>query len=282
MSVSTAMKEALQSNVTFLCDVWKMTAADGAVAAYAAHTMDLPYNSVTYKAAPVEPARAVRKIGLEPDTAELTGVFDEQVTRVDVDRKRWANARIVREIVCYTDLTLGYALKQSGFAGKIDRTGEVFTVEFLSLSHPLSQTIGDLTSNTDRNRTIEATGIATPSSFYHSGTVLSVTSQRKFRISHVAANDTYFQNGRAEFTSGLNNGLKMEIKTGVRVDSNTRTEIELQLAMPYTIAIGDTVRLVRGYKGTRDDAKDIDAEAVLNAEAEWELAPWGVILKYEE
>lgn len=278
---SAAMLLHLASNVTFLAELWRMTAPDGTVAAYAAHTRDLTYDSVLYKAAPVEPTRPTRKIGVEPDGAELFGVFDSIVTEAGLVGGKWKKARIQKDIVNYTDLTMGSALIQKGFAGEFSIRNGTFRVEYRSLSSLLQQRIGDLTSPLDRRRTLAETGISL-AAHTHATTVQSFTDRRKFKVSYVQPSSDYFKYGLATFTSGANNGLKMEIKSSTTADGGTRTEIELQLPMPSAIAVTDGVSLVRGYDGTRAGAKLIDTALVTSMEAEPDLPGLNSILTYPE
>ena len=54
--------------------------------------------------------------------------------------------------------------------------------------------------------------------------------------------DGFFNNGLIEIVTGLNAGLKMEIK---QYTQSTKL-IELQLPLPYNISAGDTVKITQG------------------------------------
>lgn len=281
MSATQPQKDALASNAIFPCDLWKIVAPDGTVAAFASYTkLYLVYNGTTYRGTASEPTTGVYATGLDADTAELIGVFDETLTREDVEGGRWEGAVIYKEILIdVRNPSLGSVRKRKGKAGKITPMGPKFTLEFRSLRDPLRQKVGVITSNADRNRSLGETGVDV-SGFTHETTVASFTSRRKFKVPYVQTEDDYFQGGLAEFTSGANAGQSMEIKSST--DDGSETEIELQLSMRSPIAEDDEVTLIRGYKGTREDAKAIGEEAVLNAQAEWDLPPLGFIFKYPE
>ncbi|HEX8774899.1 MAG TPA: DUF2163 domain-containing protein [Pyrinomonadaceae bacterium] len=280
MSATQEIKDALASNVIFPCDLWKFTAADGTVAAYASHTRNLVYAGVTYKASPNEPSTSVITTGLEADTSEILIIPDDVMTKEDIEAGRWTNAVIHKEIlVDYRTPSLGSVRKMKGWAGQFVPVGRKYRVEFRSLKDRLRQKVGDLTSNTDRNRTLGDTGVDV-SLFTHETSVVSVTDRRKFKVSYLQPEADYFQYGLAEFTSGTNAGQKMEIKSST--DDGAETEIELQLKMHSEIAEDDEVTLTRGYKGTREDAKALGEEAVLNAQAEWDTPTRGFVLHYPE
>lgn len=247
MTVSAAMIDHLGSNATFLCEVWKMVARDTTAVAYAAHTRYITYNSTTYHPMPIEPTQSTNRLGLEANSFDISGVFDDTLTEASILAGKWKGARVTKERINYLDVSMGYATKEVGFAGKFNLRRDGFTIECLSLSSLLAQEIGDLTSPLDRRRRLSELGI-TITSFTHARTVSSFTDRRNFVVGGSAQVGGYFANGVAVWTSGLNSGIEMEIK------NNTGNTIELQLPMPYNIANGNGVTLYRGYDGTRDDA----------------------------
>jgi len=272
---SAALLEHLQGNVTFLCPIWRMTATDGTVAAYAAHTRNLTFETVLYKAAQCETTRFTQTLGVKnANHVELFGIFDDIVTEEELQGGKWKNAKIQYEIVNYLNLSQGSVQKVKGQAGKVSINNGTFTVELRSLSDLLSQEIGELTSPVDRNRRPEDLGVdMTP--FTHARTVTAVTDYRRFTVGGAAQANDYFQYGRAEWTGGDNDNLEMEIKT------NTGNVIELVLPMRSEIQIGDTVTLIAGYDGTRTQARDkFGAADAFNGEPD--LPGLKGILKYPE
>jgi uncharacterized phage protein (TIGR02218 family) len=256
----------LQGSPRFLFDVWKITAQDAQVAAYANCTRDIVYGGVTYKAAAFEPTRATRKKGLSPDSAELAGVYDSIINRADIHGRRWADAAIqIDRVNFFNPDAWGSALTQRGFAGKWSPGLYNFTVEFLGLSSWLHQPIGKLTSPIDRTRRADQTGVSM-TGFIHATTVTAVITQRRiFKVSYVQPSVDYFKYGIVTWTSGGNNGLAQgEGKTSTTTDSGTRTQIELQRPTLRDITVGDGVTLAIGYDGTLNAAKALGANAVLN------------------
>lgn len=250
----------LAEPVTTLCPIWKITATDNTLAAYAAHTRSLTFESVVYSPAPVEPTRLSQRIGLEPNSVELFGVFDSIITEPDVQGGRWKNASIQYEWVNYLDLTMGSVGKIKGKAGEISIENGTYRLELRSLAELMQQEIGELTSPIDRNRRPEDLGVSM-TAFTHARTVTAVDDRMNFTVNGTAQANDYFAYGRAEFTSGANAGLKMEVK------ANVGNAIELQLPMRSAIVIGDNVTLIAGYDGTREQARDkFSAAAAVNSE----------------
>lgn len=275
MPVSSQMLDHLGSNITFLVPIWRMTATDTTVAAYAAHTRNLTFDSVNYVAACVEPTRFNQTLGvLEANHVELFGVLDDTVTEEDIQGGKWKNAKLVFEYVNYLDLTMGSVGRMKGQAGKFTIQNGTFRVEFRSLSDLLSQEIGDVTSPIDRNRRPEDLGVSMVP-FTFARTVTAVTDRRQFTVNGTAQANDYFAYGRVEWTSGDNNGLEMEVK------ANVGNAIDLQLPMRSAIQIGDTVNLIAGYDGSREQARDKFA-ATAAMDAEPDLPGLKAVLKYPE
>lgn len=278
---SASMLSHLQSNITFLIPIWTMLATDNTRASYAAHTRNISFNSISYSAAPVEPSQFTQTLGLEANHVELFGVLDGTVTEPDIQGGKWKNAKITFEYIAYDPATgaasatvIGSVSKMKGQAGKFSLNNGTFRVEFRSLSDLLSQEIGELTSPVDRNRRPEDLGVSMVA-FTHARSVTAVTNRMVFTVGGTAQANDYFKYGRAEFTSGANSGLKMEIKSSVG------NVITLQLPMRSDIAIGNSVTLIAGYDGSREAARDkFSAAEAFNGEPD--LPGLKAIIKYPE
>jgi uncharacterized phage protein (TIGR02218 family) len=270
---TTEQKEALASNVTFCCEIFKMVARDGSVLAVAQHTQNLTVGGTAYKAKPFEIEQMEAQLGLDPDTSRLTGVFDDDITEAGVRGGKWRGARIYTAVVVdYRNLSFGVVAERSGFAGRFTLNNGRFSVEFLSLSQLLSQELGELTSPVDRRRRLDELGIDI-AAHTHATTVTGVTDRRVFTVGDVQA-DGYYQYGLALFTSGANSGLEMEIK------NNVGGVLTLQLPMRSPIVNGDGVTLIRGYDGTRDAAKLLGSAVVEGLESEPDLPGLSAVLTY--
>lgn len=211
-------------------------------------------DSVVYTVSSVESTRPVQSLGLQPNSIEISGVFDDIFTRADAEGGRWKKARFRYEVVNYLDLTMGSTQIIEGFLGKVTVTSPVsYKIEFLSKSEALQPLLGQYTSPLDRN--VFPTGVSV-ATYTHTGAVKSVSvSRRKFKIDYVQPEADFLQYGLITFTSGANSGLSMDIKTSATTDGSTRTEIELQLPMKGDIAVNDTVSVIAGYNGTREQMK---------------------------
>lgn len=280
---SAAMLSHLASNVTFLIPIWSITSAEGEVARYAGHTRDVSFGAQTYTAAPVEPTRFSQTLGvLEANHVELFGVFDSVISEDEIQGGKWRNAKVVFEYIAIDPATgvasltvTGSVGKMKGQAGKFSINNGTFRVELRSLSDLLQQDIGELTSPLDRNRSPEALGVSMGPFTFARTVTGTPPDRRNFTVNGTAQVNDYFKYGRAQFTSGANNGLRMEIK------ANVGNVIELQLPMRSDIANGDTVTLIAGYDSTRDQARDKFASAI-NFNGEPDLPGIKGVVSYPE
>lgn len=253
---STEIREALAANATFVTGdpIIKLTSRAGVVAAYAPHTRYLSVGGTLYSPYyPVDAARPSAKVGLQPDSGEFVAPFDDIITKADVIAGLWKGARVYTAyLVDYRNPSLGVVQEREWFVGRTKPRGSMFTMELLSKSQALSQQIGAVTSPIDRNRMPEQLGV-NMASFTHAATVTGVVSRRVFTTG-VAQADVggvpYFMYGRAEWLTGNNADLSMEIET------NAAGVITLQLPMRSDIQVGDTLNLIAGYDGTREQARD--------------------------
>lgn len=273
-----AQKEALRSNVTFCTGdpLIKVVAKDGTTLAYVPHTRYLTVGGQLYTpASPVDAARPVCKVGLQPDSGEFIGVFDDIITEADVYGGRWKGASIYTAyVVDYRDTSLGVVQERNWKVGKIKPRGESFMMELLSLSSALNQQIGEETQAIDRRRRLDELGISI-AAYTHATTVTAVTDRRRFTVGYVAAN-SYFRYGLIRWTSGANDDLEMEIK------DNVAGAIELQLPMRSNVVIGDACVLIRGFDGSRESAKLIGAAVVESMQAEPDTPSLDQVYRYPE
>ncbi len=274
-TTSAGMIEANSSNIIFLTPIWKLTSRDGQIAAYSGHTRScvgrqynprtvFTFGGVDYKPSVVTNTRDVHKIGLQPNSTQITGLFDSIVTRREVEGGRWKLATAVFEYVSYMDLTLGSTGKIAGYVGQISIQDPFYQMEVISNSGLLQQLIGEMTSPTDRN-TLPA-GVL-KSDWEVTRDVVSSADRRHLVINGTAKPNGWFDNGVIYWATGANSKYPgAEIKTSL---GNT---IELQLPMPEDIAgstpgPADSVVVLAGYDGSRSQARDKFSDAIdMNAE----------------
>jgi hypothetical protein len=171
-----------------------MTTADDYVAAYCLHTRPLLFGGVTYKPSAVEPARPVQKIGLQPNSIEIKGVFDDVVLRCDIEAGYWRGATIRYEVVNYLDLTMGSTMVVEGKVGKTTvLNSTAYQIEFVFKSDALQPLLGHMTAPIDRNSF--PAGVNVASYTYSSLSISDVIDRTHFKVSYAQTVNNYFKWG---------------------------------------------------------------------------------------
>jgi uncharacterized phage protein (TIGR02218 family) len=282
-----AMIDALGSNIFWPCPIWKLTSRDGLTAAYAAHTrftvgrginptQAFVFNGVTYKPSVTNVARDVLKIGLTANSVQVDGIFDDIITRPDVEAGRWKMAKIVYEYVNYLDLSMGSTRQIKGIAGKWVIAGFGYQTELLSNSVLLEQLFGHLTSPTDRNNWPAGVPKA---SFTVARNVTASPDRRHLTIDGAPPPNDYYKYGVIRWLNG-----PLSKTSGMEIKGNVGSALELMLPMPADISAtgpNNQVTLLAGYDGTREQARD-KFNDVIDMDCEPDLPGLRTVLSYPE
>lgn len=258
MPVTSDMKTYLAGSVLTLATIWKFTAKAGAVVRLTNHTRDIVFGGQTYSSAPVVPTEIERRLGLSPDNYELTipyraGEFEYS----DIIAGLWRNARVEMRVVNYLDTALGHAQYTLGEITTLGVGHFACKPNIETLTHRLSQPIGDVYSPKCRVKRLGGPGCGVDlTTFTHTRNVVTPTNRRVFTVDGTAQADGYFSYGTALFTSGANADIEIEIRKNI---GNT---ITLMLPLPFDLSAGDDVRLIAGCDRTIDACRDKFSNAI--------------------
>lgn len=242
MPISEAIKTALAQGTGHFVTVVRVTAKPsrgGDEIAYALHTRDVVYDGTTFIAAPFEPSKMQQTAGTQADNATLNHVLGDLFDKANIKGGKWAGARI--ELMCLdtNQLAEGPARRHLGRVGDVNTGGQEAQTEFRGLMQLLSQEIGDRTSRRCRLKLGSPECGVDIADFTFPGTVAAITNQQRFDTD-TNEPDEFFNRGRIIWTSGLNDGLEMEVVT------NDGGEIVLFLPMPSLVQVGDDFDLIAG------------------------------------
>jgi uncharacterized phage protein (TIGR02218 family) len=146
----------------------------------------------------------------------------------------------------WSDTSMGIVWDRKGRLGEVS-TGRVsFTAELRGLAQNLQQVIGRVYTASCNADFGDARCGKSLASYTVSGSVSSVSSNRIFADSSRTEADHYFRYGLLTWTSGANDGLKMEVKGFL----NAGGVFELQGEMPYDILAGDSFEVYAGCDKT--------------------------------
>lgn len=241
----SALKTHLAGNATTTCNIWVITRKDTTVFRFTDHDQDVEYGGNTYQALNSQSMSALdQKNDLTPDEFEFDVILNSaDIDRDDVIAGLFNLADVDVYLINYETPTDGVMQLISGNLGVvIIHDDNSATIEFRSLAQRLSTGIGrSYTHECDADFADARCGL-TIGSFTDSGTLTAVTNNQVFNDTGRSEADNYYNYGLLTWTSGLNNGLSMEVK-----DFNSGTKLfTLVNPMPFTVQVGDTYDVVQG------------------------------------
>lgn len=242
-TVSAALKAHLQGTVLTTCTLWKVTRQDGLIFGFTDHDQDVTFSGVTYKANTGHTASSIKTTAqLSVDNLEVQSMLTgSTLTEADIQAGLWDFAQVLIQIVNYKDLTMGSMILRQGWLGNV-KTGRFnFTAELRGMMQPLQQQIGRVYAPGCDAALGDARCGVVLATFTVTGNVTSDTSARLFVDTTRPEANGYFDGGLITWTSGLNKGYRMEVKTFISGGT-----ITLQQSMPNAIQIGDGYSMSAG------------------------------------
>ena len=263
----------------------KITRRDGEIFGCTSHDADLSYLGMTWEAGlpSLEPAQTVHTSAFASDNTDLSGLLAaDGLTQVDIESGIWDGAAVevwrvnwrmllglaganvpllgTGEIGdYYLDLWTGiyYGPKTEagwgvgeaivheilgvGELGQFSHDALSYKVEFKGMADRLQKTITrSYLPNCDATFGDARCGLDA-SLFTFPGAVTAVVDRANFTDSALAQAADYFTLGKVTWLTGDNAGHEMEVK-----DHLAGGVIELALAMPYPIQVGDTFDILVG------------------------------------
>lgn len=223
---------------------WQVTRTDGTVFGFTNHDVSKRISGTTYEAASgFNASEVATNATLSVDNMELQGLFDSAgITDADMEAGLWDNAEIIVFEANYVSLAWTNTLL-TGWLGQVRRNRGLFVAELRSLTSKLQKNVGDMiTPNCRYKLGDDDCGIDLAAITEDDVPVTSVTSRRVFVATSLIGDPRQFNWGTLTFTTGLNAGFSMDVKT---FTSGTGA-IELQLALPYVIAAADEFSISPG------------------------------------
>ena len=261
--IPSAIQAKLDSGVTTLCRLLKITLQNGTVTGMAALDRDVVYQAVTYSAVDGFDSSVIASdASFSVDNAEgyalisgsLLGITEAMVKRGEMEGGEWEML-----LVDYNDLSAGHVTLDAGDLGEIRLVdGQVFMPELLSYAMRLRQTIGHVDSRTCRaifgNPDIETQlgcGVDI-SALWVGGTVSGVDTEEPKRV--FAADVSQAPPARLEWLTGNNASSKIYQIEAVDSGSNTSAILE---PLPFVIEVGDTFRVRPNCDQTLANCRDV-------------------------
>lgn len=241
-TLPAGLQEHLDSGETTMAFCWRVVREDGTVQGFTEHDENITFDSLTYLASSGFTGSKIQSsLGLSIDNLEAKSALDNTtINEDDLAAGRYDNAEVEVYWVNFENVAQR-VLVSKGNIGRVKREELAFTAELRSMSHRMNQRVGRVYQKTCDVILGSARCGVNLASFTSTGSVSSVTTNRIFSVS-IAANDTdgYYSFGLLEFTSGLNNGLKFEVK------SHSQGLINLWEVTPFNVSVSDTFSIIAG------------------------------------
>ena len=223
------------------------------VLAFTDHMADLVIDGITYQArSAFTPEATNTSDGGSVDTSEVGGVIDSTVmitapsiTEAKIVSGAYDLAEVRMFLVDYTNPSGGRLWLRRGWLGQFESTQDQYRAELRGMTDILTQQVLELFSAGCRYDLGSTRCGVDISGFTTSGSVGSVVSQEEFS----GVSGAEYQYGLLTWTSGLNTGLKSEVK-------DATGNIILFDSMPFTIQPGDSFSLQQGCDKTLETCRD--------------------------
>ena len=248
----------LQSEVVALAACLRVELTNGTILGFTTSDKDLYIDSEWYYAATgVSAGDVVNNATLEVDNLELQGIMvSPAITEADLRAGLWDYAKMTLFLVNAEAVDNGTMVQRAGWIGEVTVEGGRFRAEFRGLTQAYTTSIIQLTSPDCRATFGDARCTKDLVALTVTGTVGTIDSDN-VTIHDAARTESphtngvaYFIGGKLTFTSGLNNGLAMEIREA------TTGVLQLALPMPRQVANGDTYSLTPGCDRSLSTCKD--------------------------
>ncbi len=243
-----ALAAHLAGTATTVCQCWRLTRADGAVAGFTDHDRPLTVDGVTCEPGSGFSASEARSsLGLAIDTVDVEGALSSaSLDDADIEAGRYDGATVETFLVNWADPTQ-FALIRKSVVGKITLSDGHFAAELESVTQSLDQPNGrTVRRNCDAELGDARCGVDLGHpGFFASGTVLSLDMADTISASGLDEfSPGWFANGLLTWTAGASIGRTVRI-----IDHLVRggeASLVLWRETPVTPAAGDAFTLVAG------------------------------------
>ncbi len=242
----------LLGDVTTLALCWKLTLKNGTILTFTDHDVDLLFDALTYKATTGFSSSGVpSNVDMKVNSIDVQSFIDDvYIKEEDLLAGIYDNARVEVFRVNWANPSDGAIVLQVGRIGDIDIQGQVFVAEVRGRLQFLKKNAGKVYSPNCRADLGDSDCGINLGTYEHTGSVVGVTDNRTFTTSALGEADNYFARGIIEWTSGGNNGLRMEVK------SNVSTTLTLILNALFAVQVSDTFKIYPGCNKSSTTCKN--------------------------
>lgn len=242
-TVSPALAAHLGSECATLATLVKITRVDGVVLGFTSHDNNLVVAGVTYQAATAFTASALEsRMGLSTDNLDVFGLLDSTgISEADLNAGLYDHARVDVYMCNWADISQGTMQMRRGWLGEIKISNGSYQAELRGLTDLLQRPIGHVITPECRHNLGDDACTLHLATLTATGNVTSAASKTVFTDLARAESAGVFDYGLLTWTSGANNGLKMDVKAFAAGGTFT-----LWLPMPNAVSVGDSYSVTQG------------------------------------
>lgn len=240
--ISAGLQAHLAGGTTTLATCWKATLTDATIVAATSHDRNITFDGVLYlSTAAYTPTDIESGSNMSPDNLELEGFLaSPAITEQDLHTGRWDYAAVEIFTVNYNDLTQGRDRLREGTLGQVTAGRGIFRAELRGLMQQYSRKIIALISKDCRADLGDSRCGVDLTPHTYTTSVSAVSGNRVITADGIIRLTDWFTGGLVTFTSGLNDGLSMEVK------QSDGPVLTLHQQMAFLIAEDDTFTVSAG------------------------------------
>jgi uncharacterized phage protein (TIGR02218 family) len=243
-----ALASHILQPVTTLATAYRLQRRDGVTLGFTSFDKDVVIDGMTYASTNgFNPSSIEHTTDFRANTLDIQGALSHpSITEGDLLNGLYDGARVdiflfnhAQPPSTLTPATVLWLL--SAFISEVRVSDNSFIAEVRSLTDSLAKATGDVYSPTCRAMRLgDGRCKVNLTSYTHTYTVASVVDTRTFTHSSSPQAESYFTYGIVRFLNGANQGREGVVK------SYANGVIELIDPMPFTVAVGDSIRCIRG------------------------------------
>jgi uncharacterized phage protein (TIGR02218 family) len=230
---------------------------DGQVVCLTTHDAELLVDGEAYEPMAGVDATAVRQeAGAGVDNLDVAGLIQsERISESDLLAGRYDGATVRLFVVDWQQPGLAPLKLLKGQFGNITVQDGRYVAEIRSLAQRLGQQIGDLVSPTCRVKSLGDVQCGVNLAAYRATrVVVAVTSRSDITFGGDLNTSGWYSYGRVQMTSGANAGIAREVRA--HTQSSGQARLQLQEALPFDVAVGDTAVLEAGCDRRLETCRD--------------------------
>lgn len=249
-TIGDNLKAHLAGDATTLCHCWRLTRRDGVVLGFTDHDRDLSFGGTLFRAESGYAASDIEAVaGLQAPSGEVAGALtSEAITEADIAAGRYDGAKVEVYLVNWQQPAQHIRLRVMD-VGEVTRTADHFTAELRSVAHRLGQTHGRIYGRRCDATFGDARCGVNADDYRQTGSVVSAPDRYRVVVSGLDSfRAGHFRYGVLIFTSGVNDGLSVDIESHSR--EGGEVVLIFWLPLPLLPAHGDTFEIVAGCDKT--------------------------------